>query len=162
MRSLFAKLTTFGAMIRPPWGSPANVAMARSISLLLCASRPTNLILNEDAAASADLRYPTLGGSGRIKSPMRSICGAISRSFSSHFPPIEGWKLAKPVTLPPGRARSLRNQSTGMEVFVLIRRNCRFLVCVPLPSFHQSSRNLAAGLDEKGAGTHRRVADLEV
>ena len=32
--------------------------------------------------------------------------GAISRSFSSHLPPIDAWKLAKPVSLPPGLARS--------------------------------------------------------
>jgi hypothetical protein len=41
--------------------------------------------------------------------PTRLSVGTISRSISSHLPPIEGWKFANPVTFPVGLAKFVTN-----------------------------------------------------
>ena len=56
MRLLFAKVTKFGATIRPPCGSPPNISRACSISALLRTGKPSSLTLSEGAAASADFK----------------------------------------------------------------------------------------------------------
>ena len=71
--------------------------------------------LSDRAAVSSEGTYADAGAvSGLNMIATRLSLGAISESSSSHLPPSEGSKLAKPVTFPPGRSsRATRPLATG-------------------------------------------------
>src|SRR5262249_34203222 len=102
----FPSVTACGATIKPPPGSEANAAMPCSISVASRTARAANFIPSDGAAASAAWKKPTLGAASGLKTnPTRLAWGAISLNNSTHLPPIEFSKLAKPVMFLPGRAR---------------------------------------------------------
>jgi hypothetical protein len=93
--------------------------MARSISVASPTGDRVNVTESEGAAASIDCQYWPEWVFGLKMAAVRATWGATSLRSSSHFPPIEGSKLVKPVALPPGRARLSTNPApTGSGTLV--------------------------------------------
>jgi hypothetical protein len=83
--------------------------MCCSMSLASRTARAASFIPSDGAAASAAWKKPTLGAaSGLNTNPTRPARGAISLNNSTHLPPIEFSKLAKPVMFLPGCAQTGR------------------------------------------------------
>src|SRR5271166_4375493 len=57
---------------------------------------------------------------------------------------------------------ALSNETTGMEFLVLVGRDRWPRIGPTLPSLDEPFADHAAGLNQKGARAHRRVADFEV
>ena len=57
---------------------------------------------------------------------------------------------------------ALRDQATGVQFLVLVRRNDWLLVRMARPCLDQPRRDRAAGLDQERARAHGRIADLEI
>jgi hypothetical protein len=77
--------------------------MAVSISPLLRTGAMIGATLSERAAVSNEgIKVDTRAVSGLNMIAARLSPGAISESSSSHLPPSEASKLAKPVMFPPG------------------------------------------------------------
>src|SRR5271166_1077880 len=110
-------VTPFGATISAPFGGCANALMTRSMSAASRTLARVNCAPNDGAAASIPCQYAICERlSGSRMTATRLLPGAVSLSNSSHLPPIGCSKLAKPVTLPPGRARLATKPSlTGSD-----------------------------------------------
>lgn len=56
---------------------------------------------------------------------------------------------------------ALGDKAAGVQLLVLVGRQGRASVGVDAPGLDEPRAELAAGLDEEGAGAHGRVADFE-
>src|SRR3954470_19588909 len=86
--------------------------MARSMSEGLPTSAATALSDKIGEAHSTDCRKNAGDVAGLKRYATLVTFGAIDLISSSHFPPIDGSKLVKPVRLPPGLARVSTNLAT--------------------------------------------------
>src|SRR6266487_2621223 len=109
-----------GKEMTPPFGSFAKELTAALISAGSCAGVGNNSMDNDGAATFSDGKYAALGAVSGLKRIMtRRTLGAKSLSISSHFPLIDGSKLANPVIFPPGREKLETNPlPTGSATFV--------------------------------------------
>ena len=92
--------------IRPPFGERANAVMARSISPASRMSMGRHLHPERwrHCLDDTQLAAPAVNAGSR-RTAARVTPGAICLSSSSHFPPMLYSNEAKPVILPPGRAK---------------------------------------------------------
>src|SRR6516164_9626140 len=107
--------------ISPPFGAPAKLSKAGSMSALERTGTAVACTPSVGAAASIDrMKNLDCGDvSGLNMTPMRASPGAISLSNSSHLPPIENSYALKPVRLPPGFATlATKPCATGSETCV--------------------------------------------
>ena len=89
--------------------------MAVSISASLrTGAMPGSTLRDRAAISNEGIKADELGSSGSNMIEARLRAGAISESSSSHLPPSEASKMAKPVMFPPGRpSRGTMPLATG-------------------------------------------------
>src|SRR5215203_3406244 len=106
MSSRCARSVRSDGKSKPPFGSPAKLSAARSMSAGPCTGTTAGRIASAGAADSHWRAYAAPAGlSGLNRRAARVRCGAICFRISGSLPKTESSGAAKPVMLPPGRAR---------------------------------------------------------